>query len=560
MKTSSSRSRSSSSRKPSRRSTPPPKKPAPSARGRSTSKPASSSSTKTSSGTKASGGASEASKTRASGSPSGAEIARAGESNKGDRVELSGKEQSPRSDFVNPLNNMFEAGAGVESSRSRESETVDGRTTHRESESREGHARASVSGNLSEGRFGSEFDVGASAENHESSVTRAETEIGGVQLAAEGGGSADVTAEAGLRSSTEVDLANSTFHHDSRAAVDVNARVDAHAATEVGVGGATLRDEARVGAGTHLGAEVSRTLNIDENGIESRSSASAEAAVAADAAVSRELSYGGNSVQTEARGEARLGAEAHANSHFELSEDRFNAGGDFGFGANASLMGEGTFRSETQNGSTFSTTAGGTIGSVGMGAGGNIGREPGRTSFGIQASGSIVGGLHFNTQATIADRDIAETASAPLAAGGSTYSAIGDGADAVARVTDGMRQSANQRQDFLHEMGSQSTGNFIADTGIAAAESAHGVYRNGVEFADTFAEEAGHAYHAAGERLSSTADAVTDRVERAVGGTLDYAVERAHTGAQYGRAVGGGFIQGLGQGAYNITSLGGLLW
>lgn len=494
----------------------------------------------------------------------------------GDRVTIGERGDNTRSDFVNPLDNMFnssetkvaeahasgdsskgsfDVGARAEASSKKESVQDNGTTRHTEKQEKEAHATANASADLSKGQFSSEVDVGASVKHNESQVSRAETEIGGVRVAGEAGGNVDVNAEASARSRTELDLANGRIDHDSRAALGVDVKAGAHAASEVEALGVTRRDEVGVSGQVKGELEAHRQLKADENGVEASQGFNAEAKAMADATASTRYSTDAGSVEAKARGEASVFAEAHADSHFKLTEDELSFGARGGASAAAQLAAEGTVSGETANGSSFMVNGGANTGSVGAGAGVEFSRTDGHTSLGFESYGGLaLAGGHVNGQMTIADRDIAEASVAPMTAGSSTYNAIGDGAQAASQVTEGMKQNAHSRQDFIEEMGSQSTGNMIADAGIATAGAVHGAYTDGVEFADTFAEEAARSYHDYGQRLGNTASRVADKVESGVGSALNYGVRKAHSGYQYGRAVGGGFIQGLGQGARNIGS------
>jgi len=448
----------------------------------------------------------------------------------------------------------FDVGAEAQASSHEESTTQNGDTQTTRTEDKEAHARVAASGDLSQGRLSTDVDLGASVNASQSGLTRKEAELGGVKLRGEVGGSAGASGEAELRSRNEVNLSQGTIDSDSRAAIGVRGSASGHVASEVEALGITRRDQASVSANVDAHAEVSNRLKIDESGIESSSKAEANAHVAADAALSTRYSSDAGSVESTVRGEARLGAEAHANRHFKLTEDTFEMGGHAGASANASLMAEGKLQAETANGSRLDATGGMTVGSIGFGAGGDIGRRPGETSLGVEAFGSIVGGAHFDIKTTVKDRDIAEATTAPMRALSGAYGVIGDGAELAGDFTESARQSANQRQEFLQEMGSVPTGNLIADTGIAAAETLHGGYTRAVEMTDNVADGLTDAYQNASQTVSQTAARVTDRVEQTVGGALDYGVKTAHSGYQYGRAIGGGFVQGLGQGARNIGS------
>lgn len=448
----------------------------------------------------------------------------------------------------------FDVGAEAQTSSHQESTTQNGDTETTKSESREAHAKIGASGDLSQGRLSTEVDLGASFNASQSGLTRKEAEIGGVKLRGEVGGTAGASGEAELRSRNEVNLSQGTIDSDSRAAIGVRGSASGHVASEVEALGITRRDQASVSANVDAHAEVSSRLKIDENGIDSATRAEANASVAADAALSTRFSSDAGSVENVVRGEARLGAEAHANRHFKLTEDTFEMGGHAGASANASLMAEGKLHAESANGSRLDATGGMTVGSIGFGAGGDLARRPGETSLGVEAFGSIVGGAHFDIKTTIKDRDIAEASTAPMRALSGAYGVIGDGAEMAGQLTESARQSANQRQEFLEGMGSVPTGNLIADTGIAAAETLHGGYTSAVEVADNVADGLTDAYQNASQTVSQTAARVSDRVEQTVGGVMDYGVKTAHSGYQYGRAIGGGFVQGLGQGARNIGS------
>jgi len=268
------------------------------------------------------------------------------------------------------------------------------------------------------------------------------------------------------------------------------------------------------------------------------------------------------SLQGQVRGEASVGAHAYASSHFTSTADELSFSSRAGAGAAAQLAIDASFQGETANGSSFHSNIGANTGSVGAGAGYEFSRTPGQTSFGFESSGdaAIIGG-QLSAGVTIADRDIAETAAAPLHTGASVYNAVGDGAQRAGEFTESTRQAAHGRQDFIQQMGEVSTGNLIADTGIAAAETVHGAYTATADFADNFADGAAVAYRDAGENLSNTASSVADSVERGVGNVMDAGVRTVHsgyqtarTGYQYGSAIAGGFVQGLGQGARNIGS------
>lgn len=536
----------------------------------------------------ASPGTSSPSASRSTGSEKGSTVARNAD---GDTATISRKEEAPRSEFVNPLNHLeseqsggttttksetssaeahangdrskgsFDVGASAEASKGKETVTKDGNTTHTRSEFSEGHAKVNASGDLSEGRFGTEVDVGASTHASERIKTSGETNVGGVRFGGEAEAGVSLDAEAGTRSRTDVDLANGRLSHDSRTALGVDVKADAKAASEVEAFGVTRRDEVSTSAQAKAKAESESHAQIDENGVDLSTKNSAEAKVAADVGTSTKFSTDAGSVETSARAEASAFAEAHADGHFTLTEDELSYGFRGGASAATQLQAEGTVKGETKNGSKFSVNGGANTGSVGAGLGVEFARRKGETSYGFETSGglAIVGG-HLNASVTIADRDIAEGATAPLAAGGATFSAIGDAAQSAGQVTESMKQSANSRQDFIHQMGEVPTGNLIADTGIAAAETVHGAYTNAVDFADTFTDTAAQEYHRVGQNISSTASRMADGIEQGVGEVMDSGVRKAHSAYQYGRAVGGGFMQGLGQGAYNITSLGGLLW
>ena len=448
----------------------------------------------------------------------------------------------------------YDVGAEAHSGRHKESTTQNGHTETTRSESREAHARIGTSGHLSQGKFKSEVDVGASVEVSQRGVVRGQTELAGVKLRGEIGGDAQVRAEAELRSRSEIDLSRGTVDLDRRAAVGVNGSASGHVASEVEALGVTRRDEASVGAEVDAHAEASQRFKADENGIEAANRLDANASLSADASQRTTYSTEAGSLETGVRGEARVGAEVHANSHFKSTEDTLEFGRHVGASANLSVMAEGDVKVDTANGSHLGATGGMTWGSVGAGAGGDFARRPGETSLGVEAFGSIVGGAHFNVDATIKDRDIAEAATAPLRVASGALGVIGDTAEGAGQLTESARQSANQRQEFLEEMGSVPTGNFIADTGIAAAETLHGGYTNAVELADNVTDNLTDAYQSASQNVSETAARVTDRVEETVGSAMDYGVKKVNSGYRYGRAIGGGFLQGLGQGASNIGS------
>lgn len=451
-------------------------------------------------------------------------------------------------------NGTFDVGAQAHSSSHQESTTRKGDTETTRSESKEAHASVGASGDISQGRLSTHLEAGASMQASQSGLTRKEAQLGGLKVAGEVGGKAGVSAEAELRSRNEVNLSQGSILSDNRAAVGVQGSAGAHVATEVEALGIQRRDQASVSANVDAHAEIASKLRIDENGIESALKAEANASVSADAAASTRFSTDAGSVETGVRGEARLGAEAHLNRHFKLTEDTFEMGGHAGASANASLMAEGTIQAQTANGSSYQATGGFTAGSIGFGAGGDIARRPGETSLGVEAFGSIVGGAHFDVNTTIKDRDIAEASTAPLRTLSGAYGIVGDGAEVAGQFTESARQSAQQRQEFLEGMGSIPTGNWIADNGIAAAQTVHGGYTQAVQLADNLVDGTAQAYQSASQVVGQTAARVTDRVEQTVGGVMDYGVKTAHTGYQYGRAMAGGFVQGLGQGARNIGS------
>lgn len=505
-----------------------------------------------------------------------------------DRVTLSGQRDRPSASFVNPLENMFDAptgsketassgssaraggqlsnasydvGAEAHSTSAKDSVSRNGDTTHRRVENKDAHASIGATGDLSQGRLQSEVDLGASVQHQEGQLTQKETEIGGVRLGVEAGGRVNAGAEAALSSSTDVDLANGRLDHQSRAALGFEVNARGHVASEVEALGVKRRDEASVGMEAKAGFEAERKLKIDENGVDASQGFAAEAKLAADAKASTAYSSEAGSLKGEVRGEASLFAEAHADSHFKLTQDELSFGARGGASAAAQLQAEGTVEAETRNGSSFKLNGGANTGSLGAGAGIEFSRKKGETSLGFESYGglALVGG-HLNGNVTVADRDVAEVAAAPLAVGGMAYNAVGSGAEFVGQGTESLRQSAEERQKFISQMAETPTGNFIADTGISAANVAHGAYTNTVQFADDVVDGTGQAARQVGQAMNTAAVVVADKVEQKVGEALDYGVKKAHSGYQYGRAVGGGFIQGLGQGAYNITSLGGWLY
>lgn len=507
-----------------------------------------------------------------------------------DKVTLSGLDFGESENFANPFQNMFKAEASVSgnASRGRLNANLEAGASKFESVAAgrsgqvevggaqiQGAARGQVQSgagaevrwktdvDLSQGKVSTDGRVGAGAQAGAKGQIDGGIQVGDTAVRGEAGGSARAGAEAEFRSRTDVDLSAGSIDSETRAAVGANARAEGHIAAEIEVGGITDRRELGASVEADAHAEVSGSLRADSEGIAASRNAEANASVSADVEASRRLSdENGNSLEAGVRGEAKLGAEAHANSHFESTADTLAFGGHAGASANASVMVEGDLNAETANGSAFSATGGTTWGSVGAGAGGDFSRRPGETSLGLEASGSIVGGAHFNLQAKVKDRDIAEASTLPIRGMAGAYNVIGDTADAVGGVTESAKQSAHQRQELLENMVNTPTGNFVTDLANGGVKNVHGAYTNAVDFADNAADFAGEAYGDAGRYLDKAVPALTDRVEEAVGSTLDAGVSavndgyRATRGAlgqageslrDVGSAAGAGLVRGAGR-------------
>lgn len=359
------------------------------------------------------------------------------------------------------------------------------------------------------------LDAGASFTRQKGQSRAVSGHFGPVSFNQRAQADAGVEGEAYLFSQNRIDLSRGELDMENRAGASLRANAGAQLENGFELFGHKVDQKNRIDATAAAKAELYQSLHADATGFESKTGHNAEALV--EARLSSQTAYttpGGNKFASRSDVFAQAGAKSKSDLTLVSRPDEAIIGAGFDNSAGAIIGFEQQLSAETNNGSLFDIKGSYGIGpTAGGGLGGLLGRRPGETEIGLNASGKFLFSAGLDVHAKVKDRDVAETATAPLQTGADALTGAGRAFDTLGTGSDVLGAGLNGTQ---HLLDNTRTGSTMIDPALMAASQLNRGLQATNDAVGGVADRTAPVLKMGGQVMQSYTDRQTDAVEKVV--------------------------------------------